>query len=440
MRHLGLYRRSGVVLGLAVLLLLLFRAEAQTLTYEDVLQSAIDQSYDLKIAKVDIGISKADVLAARSAYYPVIRGRINIERLKSLQDTQTPVTTIGDMVLPAGTRFQNSMSLSMTHTVTDFGVRRRKLDMAKKDVLAKATVYDQALRDLKLKVIEAYAKALVSYKSLQASEVLLSVSKDVYTMKKRLYQAGTAPKVDVAEEAIQLAQAFDDNEVYKQQLAQNLEDLSLYTQTSYDVQDIELADFKEEEPGAAVAFQATATPEAKMFEIQIDQKQKEIEMLQRQYLPSVALYSYYNVYGFDPDSLSSSIKGLAQRSVNLGLMVNMPIFDGFKNMAAIQKAKLEKEKLALRRDDKLADLKHQAGIYKTQVDTYTVQLKTKATILRKTDAKVDMLQRLSEQQVIEQTQAAKERIQRIQSQLQVEKSIIQAIVALKKLKIMSSAT
>lgn len=168
MRHLGLYRRSGVVLGLAVLLLLLFRAEAQTLTYEDVLQSAIDQSYDLKIAKVDIGISKADVLAARSAYYPVIRGRINIERLKSLQDTQTPVTTIGDMVLPAGTRFQNSMSLSMTHTVTDFGVRRRKLDMAKKDVLAKATVYDQALRDLKLKVIEAYAKALVSYKSLQA--------------------------------------------------------------------------------------------------------------------------------------------------------------------------------------------------------------------------------------------------------------------------------
>jgi hypothetical protein len=82
-------------------------------------------------------------------------------------------------------------------------------------------------------------------------------------------------------------------------------------------------------------------------------------------------------------------------------------------------------------------LQSQANLYQRQVDGYTVELNTKATILNKTQDKLTMVNRLSEQKIVDQTQAIKDHMDRIQKQVDVEKSIIQGISALKKLKILA---
>lgn len=432
-----MFTRVSLLLVLS-LLALKQAAFAETISLEDVLQKAVKTSNDLKISAVDIRISKSDVFAAKAEYLPYIKARMNIEKLNDLEDSFRPVVTVGDTVIPAGTRFQNSIGLTAYQPVWDFGVRHRKMDMAKKDVLSKTAGYDQTLRDLKMKVVDLYSQALVSYRAIKANEGILALAQQGYQLKKRLFEAGTRTKVEVADEAIQVAQTLDTIETLKHQLEQQLANISYYTHEPYG-EDTDLTDIKDDPAGGSPAFDAKKSPEARQYTYEIEKKQKEIESLKRQYLPSVSVYSNYNIYGFDQDQMSKAFSTLAQRTVSVGLAINTPVFDGFRNLAAIRKAQLEKEKLGLQKEQKLEELKNQAEQLQNTVETHTVLLQTKATIVNKTQDKLTMEKRLSDQQLIDQTQAIQDHINRIQRQLDTEKSLIQGVAALKKLKIMAGS-
>lgn len=412
-------------------------AHAGEISLESITQQAINEAYDLKIAQLDIRINRTDIKAARSEYYPTLKATLNTEYLKGLGNQYSPVISVGNSVLPSGTRFQNSIGVNLNHNLIDFGSRKRKVIMAQKATAAKTSTYFQTLRDLRIKLIDLYTEALISYKAWKANDALLQLSQQAYQLKKRLYTAGTTSNVTVAEEAIQVAQALDNSQHYKEQYQQQLENLSYYTHEVYDPAETDLADLKDEPGTELTAFLVERTPESRIYDALIAQKQSEIEYLKRQYLPQVSMYSYYNLYGFDPEKLSKSISNIGQRTISFGLSVNLPVFDGFKNQAAIEKAKLEKEKLRVQKEEKLAQLAHQAKQYQQQIDGYSVQLQTKATILNKTQDKLTMVKRLSDEQLVDQTQAIKEHMERIKKQVDVEKSLIQGLAALKKLKILA---
>lgn len=429
--------------GIFTLLVLLFvtnPAFSQSLNLDTALQKALDTSYDLKIAQKDIDISRNDIGIARAGYFPVVQARLNTEYLKDLETGFRPVTAVGNTVIPAGTRYQNSIGVSTNYTLLDFGIRKRQVEYSRKDVLAKAALYNQAARDLKLKVIDLYTEALLNYKAIQANQAILTLAQQGYQMKKRLHNAGSGSNVEVAAEAIQVAQTMDDIETLKQKLAEKLSDLSYFTQEAYDSESIELADLVPDTSEQAIKLDTLRSPEAKNYDAQIEMKQKEIEILRRKYLPQVSLYSYYNIYGFDPDTFSKSLKDLSQRTVSVGVSVAMPVFDGMKTQGQIRKAELEKEKLVLEKTKALLDLRHKAETLEQQVDTHTVLLKTKATILNKTQDKLTMENRLSEKQLIDKTQAIQDHIARIRRQLETETTLVQGIAALKKLRILEMGT
>jgi outer membrane protein TolC len=182
-------------------------ADPRVLSLDEVIRKALDNSYELKIARVDVQISKTDVLTARSDYFPNIQARLNTEYLKDLDNTFRPVTSVGNTIIPSGTRFQNSMGLTLNQKITDFGARGQKVRMAKSEVRAKQAVYDQMLRDLKIKMIELYEDALTNYRSIKANEAILALAQQGYQMKKRLNAAGNTSAVDVVTEAIQFLHA-----------------------------------------------------------------------------------------------------------------------------------------------------------------------------------------------------------------------------------------
>jgi outer membrane protein TolC len=411
-------------------------AFSQDLTLEAMVQKALDASPDLKVASKDIDISKNDISIARADYFPTVQARLNVEYLRDLENQPRPVVAVGNTIIPAGTRYQNSVGVSTSYTLIDYGTRKRQVDYSRKDVLAKTAIYDQAVRDLKLKVIDLYTDALLVYKGIQANQAILELATQGYQMKKRLHNAGTSSKVDVATEAIQVAQALDDIETQKHQLAQKLEALSYYTQEPYDASSTELADLTPENPEPSIQLDELHAPETRNYDAQIAMKQKEIEILKRKYLPQVSMYSYYNFYGFDPDNLHKAVRDLSQRTISVGLSVAMPVFDGFKTQGQIRKAELEKEKLVLQKTKALLDLKHQAKTLEQQVDMHTVLLKTKATILNKTQDKLTMEDRLSEKQLVDKTQAIQDHIERIRRQLETETTLVQGLAAMKKLRIL----
>ncbi|HEY9744740.1 MAG TPA: TolC family protein [Oculatellaceae cyanobacterium] len=411
-------------------------ADPRVLSLDEVIRKALDNSYELKIARVDVQISKTDVLTARSDYFPNIQARLNTEYLKDLDNTFRPVTSVGNTIIPSGTRFQNSMGLTLNQKITDFGARGQKVRMAKSEVRAKQAVYDQMLRDLKIKMIELYEDALTNYRSIKANEAILALAQQGYQMKKRLNAAGNTSAVDVVTEAIQVAQGLDELETLRHKYEESLHNLSFYTHEAYNPAETELADLETGALETLAPFSAINSPEALRFDAQIEQKEHEIAYLKRQKLPQINFYSYYNFYGFDPDNWGDSVRNFSHRTVQFGLTMSAPIFDGFKNKAAVDKAKLEKEKLMLQKTRVLAELAHRAEGFQQKVHTQTVLLGTKAVILNKTQDKLTMDNRLSEQQVIDRTQTIQDHIARIHRQLDTEKALIQQISAAKKLKVL----
>jgi outer membrane protein len=413
---------------------------AEPLSLEQITQNALTRSFELKISAVDLALAKNEVKAARVDYFPVIRGNLNTEYQHSLQSQPSQVTTINNIVLPTGTRYQNSIGLNLNHTLLDFGARHYKLASARQGVTAKTLESARLKRELQLKLLDLYTDALISYKSKKAHEALFQLAQQQYLLKRRLQEAGHLSSVPAAEEAIQMAQHLDSIQVYNDQLAQKLQSLSYYTQDHYEAPSTELTDLVEDTPPDAIRITVTKSPDAHLYDALIAQKLAEISALKRQALPTVSWYSYYSLYGFNPDSWGKSVTDLSQRTVSVGLSVNLPIFDGFKNQTAIERVQLEKQKLQLQKEEKLAQLQNQADGYQQQADGYGVELKTKAVILNKTQDKLSMLTRLTEQKVVDSTQAVQEHMSRIQKQLDVEKSIIQHVAAVKKLKILAEGS
>lgn len=279
---------------------------AQTLSLDEAIQQAVGTSYDLKIARLITQISKSDIRIARSEYYPTLKGYINTEYVKDLEGTPTGVTTVGNTVLPSGTRFQNSAGLSLNQTLFDFGANRQRVAIAKTDTQSKALEELKALRDLKLRIVELYTKALITHKNIQAKSELYPLYQQTYTMKNRLYAAGKISKIDLYEDAIQVAQALDELETAKHDLDEQLNTLSYYTHQLYDVDDVEFENMSEDAQDYNAALDIDHTTEAKIFDLNIDKKRQELSLIKRQALPQLSMYTYYNLYGFNPDKYTQS--------------------------------------------------------------------------------------------------------------------------------------
>jgi outer membrane protein TolC len=161
-------------------------ANAQELTLEAILQKAVATSPDLQIAHQDIEIGKADINIAKADYFPTIKAQWDTEYLRDLEKQVSPVVVVGNTFIPSGTRYQNSAGLSLNHTLIDFGIRKRKVQSAKADVLSKAAIYDQSVRDMKLKLMDLYSEALLNYKAMLAHQAILDLAKQGYQMKRRL--------------------------------------------------------------------------------------------------------------------------------------------------------------------------------------------------------------------------------------------------------------
>lgn len=412
-------------------------ASAEVLTLNRALEQAVESSYDYKIAKVTTAISREDIQIAKADYLPQIKGYMNLERLKSLDDQQQGGTAVvGNNVLASGSRYQNAGGLQLSQTLWDFGQRSFKVRIAKSDVASRELQAEQLVRDLKLKVIEAYTDALITYQAWHTKQLIVPLYKELFKMDERLHEAGYLSKLQLSEDAIALARALDEEQSLSNQLQEHLQTLSQLTQMSYP-QDVELGELDvETENNVLPNWNAEKSLEAKTYELEIDKKKKEVSLLKRQYLPQLSAYSNYNLYGSSLQGVGPAVQNLQSRSLSMGLNMNVPIFDGFRLQGQIDKARLEVERLRLEREKKLFELSKKEEHYRLQSASAEQLLITKKGWVDQVQDKLVMLQRLSEEQVVDKTKLVKETIQQIESDFEQYKLEVQKAAAAKKLEIL----
>lgn len=430
--------------------------KAETLTYKTVLKTAMDNSFDIKMAALDIDISKAELKMARADLFPTLYTQVNTEYNNGLGNTAN-INYVGSTVVSSYTQYRNLASLGLSYNLFDFGAIGKKVLIAKKDVEQKKVAVDMQVKDLKLKILELYTKTLEANDTIKTKTEILKVYEEIFHNKERLFLAGTKDKISVMDEAVKIARAQDDIHNSKLELKKNLSDLSSYTLQKYNTANLKVMDFEEMNiPNAIVpvgnfepfkakiiqentdlSFNPEKSLEAKYYDFEIEKKKAEFEMYKRQRLPSFKFYTNYLCYGADPNSYFSSLSEFKQTALAFGISGSFAFFDGFKNRASKEKAALEVKRLQLEKERKLTELKTEYEKSYASYETYAEELSSKKDLLCKVKDKLTALDRMSKSGLIEKNDLLATKADLLNQEFDLQQNIINISSKIKEIEIMA---
>jgi outer membrane protein len=428
-------------LTICVILLLIFiplgTLAGSKLDFDDVLQAALRHSYDVRASTLDIGISESSHRQTRSLYYPELSARLNSQYVKDLTGGTPQVTAVGTTVLLQNTMYQNSLSLNAAYNLYDFGARENRILITDRDIEAKRAVHAQSVRDAKLKVLEIYRDLLLVSMELKSKKELLSLYKELSLAKERLFTAGRILKVEMVEEAIKVVKTVDAIDNLKLKLINALQDLSFHTGDKYDADNLEVSGFKDQAEETTAPFDVQKSPEFRIYDLEIEKKKAELEILRKERFPQFSLYSNYILYGQDQDKLDASMGDLRSRNFFIGLMASMPLFDGFKNSAQVEKARLEMERLKVEKEKKLAELINRYDKLQESKRFLVTGLKNQEEIMAKVDDNLSMVWRLAGQKVAEYAELLARKIETALQKHELARTAALKTAALVELQILS---
>ncbi len=427
-----------VVLSILANLFLAVCSFSEPVDFETVLMKAVDYSHDIKMSRLDINISQASLTKARSAYYPAIRAQWNTEYARDLTGgTYYQSNYIGGNVFVQNTMYQSSMLLGGTYNLFSFGATAKRVGIARNDVDVKRSMHSQTIRDIKRNVLKIYANLNTSYRELDIKGQLLAIYRELSRVKARLHKAGTVSKVEAVDHALKVTKTVDEIETIKLKMAGSLSDLSFYTGDAYTVESFEMNDLDEVSVPEEDRFDINKTPESRMYGLEIEKKNAEIDALKRELYPKIDVYSNYIWYGSDETASGESARSLRPRNFVIGLVATMYLFEGFKSMADIDKAKIESERLKLEKARKLLDLSRAHAKLVEEKKIRTLGIANQTDMLRQVNEKLAMIERMFQQKVVGRTEYLNQKVELLEQSLELRKVIIGRTAALRELDILS---
>lgn len=425
-------------------------SNAETIDWQSTRNQIMANAYEAKLSLVDIDISKTQIMNARSEYFPKIYLYAYNEYNKALGNDFNQTTYIGNEIIYGDNIYQNAVVLGLNYNLWDFGIRGDNLKIAKNDNAAKQAAYFKSMRDIELSAVELYAKALKEYKEILVKTEILEIQKELYSVKSRLNQAGRIDKTKAAAENIKIVELENYIDKLKNEYSKTLKDLTYYSQKEYKEDDV-LADFKIDEEDNFVTvnnilmagveetsfFNIEESPEYKIYEAEIEKKNRELAIAKKKNLPQFTFSTNYYLYGSDLSSYSHSYDNFGQRGLKFRLTTYLPIFDGLKNKSERDKLKLEIIRLEIEKEQKLADLKRNFQKIKTDADYSKRQLINNKKMLDLVESNISMLDRLDENKLIDKESYLNEKIKLLTQKFEVQSAHISDYTAAYKMNVIN---
>jgi len=326
-----------------------------SINFDDVMQKAKEHSYDLKIADFNILISKQDVRYYKSEYFPKLNLGAGMEYTKNFRDIgDSTIMSIGDAFINPYTRFQSMLGVNVAYNLFDFGVRGGNVKMAKEDTQLKELETKEKLQELNLTLLDTYTKILVFSKQIEINKKILELEEKNLNMKERLYKAGELSKTELNDEQVKINQIKTRIADLSSMKQESLNWLSFYTGEDYDF-NLKVAEIKNTGFDVNSFTDYTKSITWKVHEKNITKKEFELGVVKRQNLPKITAYGRYYLYGSNYSNWGKSL-GIKPSNFSVGASINMPIFDGFKHGAQVERTKLELKQLYVERDKAIAQL------------------------------------------------------------------------------------
>ncbi len=409
------------------------------ITFEDITEKAKKHAYDIKIADFEILIAKQGIRDARSEYFPKIVATAGTEYTKNFKDyTTSTVTTVGDSFINPYTRFQSILGITLSYNVFDFGIRKNNLDIMKEDTKVKELLVKEQLQELGLTLTDSYCKLLITKKQLDINKEILALEQDTLKMKERLFEAKELSKTELNDQKIKVKQIEKRISELTSIAIESLNWISFYTGENYDFENITVSEFKKPDFDPMEFNDYTKSITWQIQEKELKKKELELRIAKKNYLPKVNAYSRYYVYGSDHSSYRDAIDDTSPSNWTVGASVIMPVFDGFKTSAAVQKASIALQQQIVKRDKAIAELMTRLSTMRSNLMYLENQVEKGNELLEELMDKEKSTKRLAEKQIITPIELNDTRVQVLEQMIDYEKTSSTAIATLKGIEIITT--
>ena len=414
------------------------KVKVGTINYDEILEKAQAHSYDLKIADFNVLIAKQEVRGARSEYFPKLNAIAANEYTKNFRDIrESTVMSIGESFINPYTRYQAMLGITLNYNLFDFGVRKGNLDIAKEDIFIKELETQQKRQDLTLSLIENYSKILVTQKQININKEILALELKNLDYKTRLFNAKEISKTDLNDAKVRVNKVNKDIAELKSIKSEALSWLSFYTGEDYDADNLKIADLKKTDFDILKYNDYTNSVTWQIYEKQLKKKELELKVAKKAYLPKVNAYSRYYWYGSDHDSYGKSFDEIQPSNYSIGGSVYMPLFDGFKTSANIQKTALELKQLQVERDKSIAQLMTKVGIMRSNLMYIDEQIAINKQAISELTDKEKSVRKLVSKKVLTPIDANESKIELLEQQLELEKNEVTEVALTKGIQILT---
>ncbi len=285
---------------------------------------------------------------------------INLEqqknnKLPSVSGTASVGLTNGSSIDPITSNFVNqtlfSNSFGITSSMILYQGNKLNLQIEKNQILLnQSKLYqEQAENSIILNVLESYLQALYYNEGIEIAKNSVNSSAQELKFTQIKYKNGAIAKLDLADVETQHAQnqynVVSAENLYNQQVLKLKQLLELDTNVDFQIEKVALSDALENIPDKQQVYADAISelPDLKIYDIQNDILNKNLEIAKAGYKPSVSLnaglntgYSSTMDYGYFKQMQSNFNK-------SLGVSLNVPIFSKKQNITDKKLAQIDIE-------------------------------------------------------------------------------------------------
>ena len=117
---------------LALFLFVALPVSGEELSFNDFLSTALTNSYQLRISKINTQIAKKGVKEARAGYLPTVSAFATTERYNDLTDGKSQLTAVGNDIFLNRSYYQDMAAVGLSYNVFDFGLGKNSLKSLKR--------------------------------------------------------------------------------------------------------------------------------------------------------------------------------------------------------------------------------------------------------------------------------------------------------------------
>lgn len=336
-------------------------------TLKECVDYALKNNITVKQNRLNVQLAEKDVEISKGNFLPDLNASSSAGFSSGLSPDQTGV-------LKNTQNFNSSFSLSTRGTIFNGFRNLNQKKQAQLNVKGSELDLAKIENDISLNVVNEYLNVLFAKENLEVATVQAEISKKQIERARAQFEGGVIPKGDLLN--VESTAANDVQNVVLQENTLSIALLRLSQLLQIPSKDFNVADIEVGSPSAALLYDNSNVvyekalsiwPDIERAKLDLNNADLSIELEKSAYLPNLsysigASSSYFHQFNnlFPGQSNDYFFKQAKDRiRYNLGLSLNIPIFNRFQTKNRVAKSKINKEVSQLALENKKLQLQQE---------------------------------------------------------------------------------